>query len=119
MKIRHFDSIEQEYNAKKRLRRNNVIALIIILPILTLCILVSASGKSKGYAELFKEIKSGELFEPDFLILFAVMAVITAVICFLFRKKEPRKTKLFSGAVTAAVGITMIGMLIIMCIKAI
>lgn len=121
MKIRHFDTIEQEreYNAKKRLRRNNVIALIIILPVLALSVSAYANSKRNDYTDLFKAIKNGELFEPDFLILFAIMAAITGSFCFLFRKKESRKAKLFSGAATAAVGIIMICMLIIMCIKAI
>ena len=67
----------------------------------------------------FKAVKSGEIFDFGFLILLGVVAVITAMICLIFRKKEHSNAKLISGAITAAAGITMIGMLIIMCVNAV
>lgn len=121
MKDRYFDTIEQEqkYYAKKKLRRNNIIALIIIIPVIALVLYLRFMKSKDKFINFFYAIKSGEIFNPEYLAMLGIIAVIAAVICLIFRKKETNKSKLISGAVTAAAGITMIGMMIIICVKAI
>lgn len=121
MKPKLFDSYEQEqqYNAKKKPVRNNIIALVIIIPIIGLALWLKFIRNKDKFVKFFYAIKSGEIFDIGFLILLGVAAVITAMICLIFRKKEHSNAKLISGAITAAAGITMIGMLIIMCVNAV
>lgn len=49
----------------------------------------------------------------------AVIIIIAVVIIICLLSKEHSNAKLISGAITAAAGITMIGMLIIMCVNAV
>lgn len=64
-------------------------------------------------------IRSSRIFEAEFFALIGVIAVITTIICVIFRKKECGRAALIKGAVTAATGVVLIGMLVLMCVKSI
>lgn len=121
MKIRHFDSSKQEkeYDAKSKLRRNNFIALCIIVPVLVLALFLKLNRIKVKYSEFFKAIRNGGIFEAEFFALIGVIAVITTIICIIFRKKEHSRATLIKGAVTVATGIVLIGIFVFMCVKSI
>lgn len=104
---------------KKKLVRNNIIALVIIIPIIGLALWLKFIRNKDKFIEFFYAVKNGEIFIPEYLAALGIIAVIATIICLIFRKKETKKSKLISQAITAAVGITMIGMMIIICVKAV
>lgn len=96
----------------------DIIALSVIVPVLALALYAKLKESEDRCSEFFTAVKNGELFDTGFFVLLGIMAVIAAVICLIFRKRETKKSKLISGAICASAGIVMTGMLIAMCVKA-
>lgn len=112
MKKIYFDTVQEEaeYNKKRKNRKDKLIGALIFIPIAAVYLFIKFGDKLDILAE--------DLKDPQFYFFAGLILIIALIIYLIFRKREKNKNTLFKYSIVAAAGIVMIGMFIVMCLKA-